>query len=197
MQKSSRIARYLLALAISGLVLVAVGCSENSPVAPQAESPGLVSPNFVQVVNPPTPTALIGDDGPVGPGPVRKLINAEQGGVVNAGRYTLKVPPMALSEDAEFVVYEISPDLVMCDLEPHGIQFNIEVQLIIDLTGTTAEGAADQVMCLYYDEASGWWEWIPGEPYLAEDDFPNPDATLHPNKFVAYLSHFSRYALAN
>jgi hypothetical protein len=187
MLRSSRIARYVLALASCVSVLLLVGCSEHSPLSSQPdENPYLISPEFVTVVNPPQPTQGLNQPLP----PIElasQVIRNETGGEVSGGRYLLQVPAGAMPvEEAVFTISEVSPDMVMCDIEPHGIQFLVPVRIIIDCDGTTAEGQVMETRLVYFNEEMGWWELIPGGPW-PED----------PDKFCGFLDHFSRYALAN
>ena len=186
MLRSSRIARYVLAIGTFAALVLIVGCSEHSPVMTQPdENPYVVNPSFVTVLNPPRATL---DDGPGQPAvQACQVINNAVGGEISGGRYLLRVPPGALPvPEAMFTIYEVSPDMVMCDIEPHGMMFLKPVKLIIDCAGTTAEGRVAETRLFYCNEMMGWWEPIFGGPWQED-----------PDKYCGFLHHFSRYALAN
>jgi len=108
----------------------------------------------------------------------RQLVVAAQGGTIVNGRYSITVPPGALSYDTEYQVTDNNNGFVECDLSPHGAQFNAPVTLEIDLNGTT--GDSD---CTVY-----WWNasthtWVDMQGHV------NP-AT---NVLSVQLPHFSKY----
>jgi len=192
MKRSSRVSRYVLALSVAAALLLVVGCSENLPLAPlpppAADSPPATAEvDFVTELNLPQ---AIQSDGPDQESVelARKWIKARRGGEIKAGRYKLKFPRNALSQDAEIIIYEMGSGIVgmqMINLEPHGTIFLRPVRLEIQLEGTTAEADPWSVHLVYLNEETGAWEKIPGR--LSKDG----------DKLIAYLEHFSRYALAN
>ena len=188
--RSSRIGRYLLALCLTSLTLWAFGCSENSPFAPDGEPEYLVNPSFVQMDNPQLGTmqACISWTSIQPTELARKMVSSRDGGVVRGGRYTLTFPKRSLPYDAEIVIKEYWPDILVWEMEPHGIVFSRPVKLTVDLSGTSAAGSRKPLLLLYYNEELRRWEIIPSRHYPKQRD---------PNKFEAYLKHFSRYALAN
>lgn len=113
------------------------------------------------------------------------LIRAEEGGVVSLGRFRLEIPAGALSEDTFIEISRPDPHLVMCELEPHGIQFNLPVTLQIDYGGTTVEDCEESIPALgvyWFDEVSGDWQLVGDELDTVGD------------KIEAQLGHFSKYA---
>lgn len=113
------------------------------------------------------------------PGSSSALIPAATGGQVRYGRYTLTVPPGALAQDTIISVSDPGNGYVMCDLEPHGLQFNVPVRLQVDLTGVNVGPYSDWSV-FWYNPTSGGWE--------------DQHGVFGPNTLTADLHHFSRYA---
>jgi hypothetical protein len=113
------------------------------------------------------------------------LVSAENGGVVSLGRFTLEFPPGALAADTEIEISVTDPTLVMCELGPHGLEFNKPVTLTIDYGGTPAEQleASSQTLGVYwYNEATGRWQLV------------GRNIDVDRNLSRAQLEHFSDYA---
>jgi hypothetical protein len=113
-----------------------------------------------------------------GPGYATVLVKADQGGKVAYGRYQVTLPAGALSADTYITVRDPESDFVSCELEPHGIQFLVPVELQIDLHG------------LHYSPYTDWSiYWLVGE-----DQWQNQGGTFENEKVRASLRHFSEYA---
>ena len=188
--RSSRIGRYLLALCLTSLTLWTFGCSENSPFAPDAGTEYLVNPSFVQMNDPQLGTmqACISWTSIQPTELARVIVSARDGGVVQGGRYTLTFPKKSLPYDAEIVIKEYAPGILIWEMEPHGIVFKRPVLLTVDLSGTRAAGSDTRLQLVYYNEELRRWQVIPSR---------HSPKSRNSNEFEAYLKHFSRYALAN
>ena len=106
----------------------------------------------------------------------------ETGGTVGTSNATLYFPPNAVNGN-EMITMEMDPDndlIVECG--PHGLQFNEQVMLYLNLEGTNYEGRAHLVDILWLDESTGKWMLIEQLPDLDEN---------HPG---ALLDHFSKYS---
>jgi hypothetical protein len=113
------------------------------------------------------------------------LVSADKGGVVSLGRFTVEIPPGALNADTKIEISVTDPTLVMCELEPHGIQFNKPVTLTINYGGTQAEQMESSSQTLgvhWYNETAGRWQMV--GRYIDTDR----------NLLEAELEHFSGYA---
>jgi hypothetical protein len=111
------------------------------------------------------------------------LVDAQFGGVVQAGRFKLLVPPGALAQDTEIVVRDVTAEeggIVTGELLPEGLTFLKPVYLQVDLEGTTAEGWSDANL-FWYDPDTGQW--------VDQGGFYSPWT----HKLWAPLEHFSRY----
>lgn len=116
---------------------------------------------------------------------VSVLVNAKDGGVVSFGRFTLEIPPGALDANTRIGISVPDPSLVMCELEPHGLQFNRPVTLTIDYGGTEAERLEASSLTLgvyWYNEATGRWELV------------GRSMDTDRNLTEAELEHFSKYS---
>ncbi len=150
-----------------------------------------------------------------------KWITPELGGLVKADFFSVIIPPGALSEDTYISVTRDDPYYATVELGPHGIQFNTEVYLRIDLkkfhrymkkTGTDAT----DLSVAHFNELLGGWVAL--ETFYAGGEFNlgaimgsegNADAVTLPDQvndealngredFIwAVTTHFSRYALAD
>ncbi len=112
------------------------------------------------------------------------LVSAKEGGVVSWGRFLLEIPAGALSEDTVVEISRPDPGFVMCELEPHGLEFDKPVILRIDYGGTAAEAAEASIPAFgiyWFDETSGTWVMV-GDRIDADAD-----------RMEAELEHFSKY----
>ncbi len=98
--------------------------------------------------------------------------------IVEYGRFKVQIPKNALSEDTYITVRDLGTGYLMCELEPHGIQFSIPVQFEMDLKGLHWEPYTDWTD-YWLNEETGLWERQTG--------------TFDGDKIVDSLSHFSRY----
>jgi hypothetical protein len=112
------------------------------------------------------------------------LVSAKKGGAVSLGRFTLEIPPGALDADTHIKISVPDPSMVVCELEPHGLQFNKQVTLTVNYGGTVAEQLESSKSTLgvyWYNEATGRWQLV-GKGL-------DPDRNLTQAK----LEHFSKY----
>ena len=160
--RASRVGRYLLALCLTSLTIWALGCSENSPFAPEGGTEYLVNPSFVQMDNPQLGTmhACISWTSIQTTELARTIVSAREGGVVQGGRYMLTFAKNSLPYDAEIVIREYRPGILVWEMEPHGIVFSRPVKLTVDLSGTSAAGSDSPMLLLHYNEEFGRWEII-------------------------------------
>jgi hypothetical protein len=150
--------RVILLLAIATLCLVAASCTQN---ATTPQHPG--APEFLRVTDPQCTTLRApGLPGArtvtIAPsGETSVLVMAAKGGIVTAGRYTVTIPPFALTENTLITVrVEEADGTVGCELLPHGIQFAAPVLLTMNLTGTSFT-ATEPVTIFWYDTSKGVW----------------------------------------
>ena len=113
-----------------------------------------------------------------GPGYTTVLINADRGGTVVYGRYQVTLLAQALAADTYITVRDADNEFVSCELEPHGIQFLVPVELQIDLRG---------LQYLPFTDWSIYW-------LAAEDQWQDQGGTFVDSKVRANLWHFSEYA---
>jgi hypothetical protein len=114
-----------------------------------------------------------------GPGYTTRYITVALGGEVQYDRYKVSIPSGALSADTYITVRDSGTIYVMCDLEPHGIQFRVPVRFEINLIG------------LAWQPYTDWTDyWLNPETGLWE----RQDGTFAGAIIVDYLDHFSRYA---
>jgi len=113
-----------------------------------------------------------------GPGYQTKLIEADKGGQVQYGRYKVEIPKYALAEDTHITVRDPGSAYLICELEPHGIVFNIPVELEMDIKNLDTAPFFDWTI-YWYNDATGLWV--------------DQSAVLDKDKITAQLSHFSRY----
>ncbi|MDM7914514.1 MAG: hypothetical protein ACE15D_14345 [Candidatus Eisenbacteria bacterium] len=114
-----------------------------------------------------------------GPGHQTELIRAGRGGDVKFHRCTVRIPSGALDEDTYITVRDPGNGYLMCELEPHGIVFNIPVQLEMDLHGLDTDPYLDWSIFLY-------------DP--ATDSWIDEGAELSGDLLRVGLPHFSTYA---
>ncbi|MDI9546361.1 MAG: formylglycine-generating enzyme family protein, partial [Chloroflexota bacterium] len=115
-----------------------------------------------------------------------RLIEADKGGTVGAGSYTLDVPPGALAQDTTISVSDpISGTAMALDgmmavlLEPSGLQFSQPATLTIRY-GDTGEYDEDFLEVWAYDGATGEWTW---QEVISQDK--------DRNTAVVAVNHFS------
>ena len=171
---------------LASILAFTLGCSADDIMGPGDASGPAVGPGdgFAILADPHGK-----DTDPIqGASPIKggaALIKADVGGVVSWGRFRVDIPAGALSEDTEIKISRPNPQLVMCELEPHGIQFNKPVTLRIDYSGTYAadkEASMPSLGVYWYNEDSGTWEVI------------GLQVSARSNKVEASLEHFSDYA---
>jgi hypothetical protein len=169
------------------LLALTLGCSADDIMGPgPGTAPDGGSTHGTTFALLPDPAGMADDavQGEIVPGGATALVSAEDGGVVSYGRFRLEIPAGALSEDTVIEISRPDPGFVMCELEPHGLQFNKPVTLQIDYSGTAAEADEASLPAFgvyWFDEASGQWMMV--------GDSIDPGA----DKMEAELAHFSKY----
>lgn len=113
-----------------------------------------------------------------GPGFETELIEASKGGDVEYGRFKVRFPENALAQNTYITVRDPGDGYVTCQLEPHGIQFQLPVQLEIDLNGLDY---------LPYEDWSVFW--LHEGPDVWEDQH----GVFDHGKVKVSLLHFSEY----
>ena len=106
------------------------------------------------------------------------MISAKDGGVVSNGYYSVYFAPGALEEDTEISIEMPEFPKAIVRLSPHGIQFNAQVILSLELDKASESPARWDV--LWLNDGTGLWESIGG---YVED-----------GAVKAKLKHFSEYA---
>jgi hypothetical protein len=158
-------------------VLAALGCGTNSPVAPSLappSMPGVDDPAFATLL----PASKGIDDVMMRSAVASAMISAKDGGVVSNGYYSVYFAPGALKEDTEISIEMPEFPKAIVRLSPHGIQFDAEV--IVSLNLAMVEESSDWDV-LWLNEVSGLWESIGA---YVEDEMVN-----------ARLEHFSDYGI--
>ena len=113
------------------------------------------------------------------------LVKAKVGGVVSLGRFSVEIPAGALDKDTVIEISVSDPWLVMCELSPHGLQFNKPATLTVDYNGTDGELLEVTSLTLgiyWYNEATGRWERV------------GRSMDKDRNLLGAQLEHFSGYS---
>lgn len=182
-RRSSRGAKRIGLGLLAGVLAFTVGCSADDIMGPGTVAPPAGGPDVTILVDPqgkavePVQGASFAKAGSA-------FIRADEGGVISWGRFSLDIPAGALSEDTEISISRPMPNLVMCELEPHGIQFNKPVTLQIDYNGTPAaeNDTGEPTLGVYwFNEDTGQWVFVGKELDTAG------------NKMEANLEHFSGY----
>ncbi len=100
------------------------------------------------------------------------------GGTLNAGVYTLQVPPGALTEDVWITIQQEKTGEWPVSLGPEGLQFMVPVTLQFDARG---ERNARTMTVAWWNPSTS--QWVDQE-------------TLHEGDLAStHISHFSRYVL--
>ncbi|MBD3336320.1 MAG: hypothetical protein GF355_12470 [Candidatus Eisenbacteria bacterium] len=113
-----------------------------------------------------------------GPGYTTELIAADRGGIVRYDRYEVRIPRNALDEDTYITVRDPGSEYLICELEPHGILFNVPVSLTIDCRRLDLGPYTDWSIW-WLNENSGMWE--------------DQQGAFDGKTIEAELEHFSRY----
>jgi hypothetical protein len=159
------------------VVLLGTGCDQDVALDPSADS----SLEGVQFLRIPSTDALgKGHHGKPEPSEVTVLARANEKTKITLGRFELKIPKGALSQDTLITLRRVEGPYLMCELEPHGIQFAKPVKLKMDLQGLDTADYEDWTI-FWYDEDSGLWVDM-GAVYDPDDE-----------KVEAQLPHFSLY----
>lgn len=165
-------------LASSALLLSSIGCNPGTVTAPSSAPQTNVvdSPNFIRVLSTSKGVPEISMASAA-----EQVVSAEEGGTLHCGSFTLDIPAGALDQDTEITMDVINDGTLSVELGPHGIQFNVPVVLSMELTGTNAEGMADQSSTLWHNEDEDRYERM---QKLSSND---------PNVIYSNLTHFSKY----
>ena len=166
------------------LTFLVFGCSnhENPLEATGGElQPGDVVPNPTLVVV--HPAAKNGTTPSLSSGTTTRKIRAEKGGTISNGRITIDFPPYALEEDTFISISMDASGLLIVDCGPDGTEFDRDVVLTMDLTGTSEEGNASEVFIMWLEEGDEDPEWELIEMLPAPDE----------NHVQGILEHFSKY----
>ncbi len=114
-----------------------------------------------------------------GEGYLTKLIEADRGGEVRYDRVKVRIPAGALTEDTYITVRQLGDGYLAAELEPHGIAFQVPVNLEIDLDDLEYEPYFDWSIW-WLNDGTGLWE--------------NQGGIFADEKVTAQLWHFSEYA---
>ncbi len=161
--------RQLLLGASVLLLFVAASCADQTSVPPTSDRPDLIQifPDHrgVQVL---ADNDKEKDKDDSGSAALRQatqasaLIDPAVGGTVQAGRYTVVVPPLALLEPTTItVIVDEKNGKVGCELLPHGIVFATPVTFAMDLAGTNADALAP-ITIYWKNDASNQWVDVGG-----------------------------------
>lgn len=144
-------------MAVSFLMLAALGCGTYSPVAPSNDAllmPGAENPDFAVLLS-----ASKGSDEVLRSAVASCVISAKDGGVVGNGYFSLYFPPGALEEDTEISIEMPEFPSAVVRLSPHGIQFKVPVTLSLDLAMVDPASVVNHDI-VWLNEMSGLWESI-------------------------------------
>jgi len=174
----------LAGAALIGMTFVS-GCS-NAPTAPVVaeikDTPGPMSPPVFVL-----PVTLSAEDSVQPPILIiSQRVDGAVGGVVNAGRFRLTVPPGAFVGPATITIFVPDPKQLGCSLEidpPSANQFRVPVLLEADCVGAQVARASDLAMALWEPDLKVW-RVVDGSAVDA----------AHWNVHAG-LEHFSRYSV--
>ncbi|MGM0484274.1 MAG: hypothetical protein ACQERI_06985, partial [Candidatus Krumholzibacteriota bacterium] len=157
MSGQSTIRKFLITITFLS-VLAAYGCGDYTPVSPSQDDttmPGVENPLFVRLLSTPEESSYTAISSSM---ITEKIISAEDGGTIDNGYFSLYFPPGALDEDTMISIKMPDYPNAMVRLEPHGIEFNRDVILSLDVDKTDAESMG----VLWFNENTGIWEDIGG-----------------------------------
>jgi hypothetical protein len=184
---SGRVAKKVGVGLVGCLLAFTLGCSADDIMGPGSSAvPETGSAETTTFALLPDPCGVVdctveGEGGSEG---TSSLVSASDGGVVSWGRFRLEIPAGALSEDTVIEISRPDPGFVMCELKPHGLQFNEPVTLQIDYSGTAAEADEASMPAFgvyWFDEATNEWTMV------------GDDIDEGADKMQAELAHFSKY----
>jgi hypothetical protein len=182
-QRKGWVAKKLGLGVLASILAFTLGCSADNIVGPGDVSGPQEIPGQVEILAEEHGKDIEPIHG-VSPRGGATLIRADVGGVVSWGRFQVEIPAGALSEDTEIKISRPDPGLVMCELEPHGIQFNKPVTLQINYGGTIAadrEASMPSLGVYWLNEDTGEWEMV------------GRSVDVGANRMEAQLEHFSKY----
>jgi len=118
----------------------------------------------------------------------QEKIGPDGGTVEIPGYVRIVIPAGAMAKKKKVKITIPHPDEFSWELEPHGYEFAVPVQLTVftenaDSESADDDGWSDSGMDIYWEASSGW---IPQNAAYDEDE----------SAFEVDLEHFSRYALA-
>lgn len=167
----------------AAVTVTGCGVQEN----PLSSSEPLSKPN--------TPAGEVQTKGPKGPVPVThtQRISAADGGVIKLSgkgyEYKMTFPPGALDEDTDININvpDVDAAHIQIEFSPHGLQFNVPVELKFEVQHALVIGDID-------DESL--------DVYYFNEDTGELEAQNSSIKFFgkhvqskSYLNHFSQYSL--
>lgn len=176
MKPASRISVQMFLILVFGIL----GCQSNSPNSSTADPTPQHSssqPHFIKPLKSGFNKVF----------KTEQYIVASEGGTVlvgdeEYGYSSLEFMPEDLTENTT-IVFRWDSQSFMAELTPHGIEFNSPVKLTLSFRdGDVSTEQAEALRVWYYNEPE--WDLIGGEVDLEEEHVE------------AYISHFSRYALA-
>jgi len=187
-QRQERAIGKKLALGLlAGVLAITLGCSADDIMGPGSATMaggGSGDGSAVVILADPQGRPVEPGQGEASNGAASVFVKAAEGGVVSCGRFTVVIPAGALAEDTEITISRPDPMLVMCELGPHGLQFEKPVTLRIDYSGTAAEDAESELSnfgVYWFNEDAGRWELV------GKEIDPGSDVVQ------AQLLHFSDY----
>jgi hypothetical protein len=164
------------------LVFGILGCQTNAPDSPLTDLTVKRTPNQLQFLQ----AQKLG---------FHKVFKTEQyvtasgGGTVllgdeEYGYCSLEFMPGDLNDNT-IIIFEWDTDNFTAELTPHGINFNNPVKLTLSYKDADLSTVEEQALRVwYYEEPENDWELVGGQVNEEEQ------------QVEAYISHFSRYALA-
>jgi hypothetical protein len=176
-------------IAAALLVLAGLGCSSRSPITPDVGGPQQTSDPGIATAHRPGAATTFQSE-PQWYTVASKTVKPLMGGTVSGSRYSVLVPPLALSKSTAISIREYSPDVLDFELLPHGTQFLTPVTVTVDYQGTSLDPASPNYdgglpLLLWLNPSTGLWELVPG--------VDNPLTKT----YTVLLSHFSRYAVSS
>ena len=117
------------------------------------------------------------------------------GGTVAGSRYTVFVPPLALSKTTTISIREYSPDVLDFELLPHGTQFLVPVTVDVDYSGTSLDPASPDhdgglPVLLWLDPSTGLWQLIPGVDHPLTKTFTISNVGSHGGSFATPIINY-------
>lgn len=153
-------------IAIGGIVttLVVTGCGQNGLPTEASNSSVQASrdgPMFVPLP-PPDQATPQSFDRTGGLELLPRVIDKDEGGIVQNGRWRITIPKGALQEDTYISIAQLSRGFVFALLGPDDVTFKVPVRLEMSLAGLPYEPYTDWTLW-YFDVKAGKWIDMGGE----------------------------------